>query len=73
MLWGLPEIFRRIAVEGTVRLSKAKLFLMCGEREGVAAVLGHRAGKALQAELQSAGIQVFEAGGEWFLTLKENE
>lgn len=72
MLWGLPEIFRRIAVEGTVRLSKAELFLMCGEREGVAAVLGHGAGKALQAELQRAGLQVFEAGGEWFLSRTEH-
>lgn len=68
MLWGLPEILRRVAVEGAVRLSKAELFLMCGDCEGIEAVFNHEAGEALQAELESAGLQVFEAGAEWYVS-----
>lgn len=71
MIWGLPEILRRVAVEGSVRVSKAEIFLMCGDCEGMEAVLSDEAGEALRAELESAGLQVFEAAGEWYVSRAE--
>lgn len=68
MLWGLPEIYRRVGVEGTVRLSKAELLLMCGDSEGVAAIFTKEVGEALRAELENAGLQVFEADHEWYVS-----
>jgi hypothetical protein len=61
MLWGLPEICRRVEVEGTFRLSKAELFLMCEDGEGMAAVFTREVSEVLRAELGNAGLQIFEA------------
>lgn len=68
MLWGLPEIHRRVAVEGTVRLSRAEIFLLCGDCEGMEAVLSDEASEAIRSEMRSAGLQVFEAAGEWYIS-----
>ncbi|WP_313168500.1 hypothetical protein [Massilia oculi] len=68
MLWGLPEIRRRVAVEGSVRLSRAEIFLLCGDCEGMEAVFNEEADEALRSELLSADLQVFEAAGEWYIS-----
>jgi len=68
MLWGVPEIRRRVAVEGLVRLSRAEILLLSGDCEGTEAVLSEEVGEALHSELESAGLQVFEAAGEWYIS-----
>lgn len=42
---------------------------MWGDDESVAAVLTSEVSDVLQAELESAGLQVFEVEHEWYVTV----
>lgn len=59
MLWGLKELKRREKSTGPVQVSKAELFLLCGEIEGVTTVFTEYVSDNIRDALNVEGLKAY--------------
>lgn len=68
MLWGLRELKHRIITTGSVQISKAELFLLCDDVDGMIAVLSGDVSDAVREALKAEELVAYLFVGEWYVT-----
>jgi len=67
MLWGLKQLKRRIVATGSVQVTRAELFLLCGEVAGISAEFCGDVSHAVRDALHAERLEVYLFGGEWYV------
>lgn len=67
MLWDVTQLKRRVVATGAVQISRAELFLLCDDVDGVTAVFCGEVSDAVHEALHAQGLEAYLFGGEWYV------